>query len=55
MASVEKALLRCSKIARTGNKDEQVKKVVLERVLKQLEEGEPVRTLGLDEEEKSPD
>jgi GTP-binding protein YchF len=53
MASVEKALLRASKIARTGNKDEQVKKLVLERVLKQLEAGDPVRTLGLDEEEKA--
>jgi GTP-binding protein YchF len=53
MTSVEKALLRSSKIARTGNKDEQVKKLVLERVLKQLEAGDPVRTLGLDEEEKS--
>lgn len=30
MASVEKALLRSSKIARTGNKDEQTKKLVLE-------------------------
>lgn len=53
MASVEKALLRASKIARTGNKDEQVKKLVLEKVLKQLEAGDPVRTLGLDEEEKA--
>jgi GTP-binding protein YchF len=53
MASVEKALLRSSKIARTGNKDEQIKKLVLERVLKQLEAGDPVRTLGLDEEEKA--
>ncbi len=53
MASVEKALLRASKIARTGNKDEQAKKLVLEKVLKQLETGDPVRTLGLDEEEKA--
>jgi GTP-binding protein YchF len=53
MASVEKALLRASKIARTGNKDEQAKKLVLEKVLKQLEAGDPVRTLGLDEDEKT--
>ncbi|MDO9215550.1 MAG: redox-regulated ATPase YchF [Methylococcales bacterium] len=52
MASVEKALLRCSKIARTGNKDEQAKKLVLERVLKQLEIGDPVRTMELTEDEK---
>ncbi len=36
MASVEKALLRATKAARTGNKDEQAKKDVLEKVFKQL-------------------
>jgi ribosome-binding ATPase len=52
MASVEKALLRSTKIARTGNKDELARKGVLEKALKQLEEGEPVRTLGLSDDEK---
>ena len=51
MASVEKALIRASKIARTGNKDELVKKLVLERVLNQLNAGEPARTLPLTEDE----
>ena len=53
MASVEKALLRASKIARTGNKDELAKKIVLEQVLKQLEAGEPARTLPLTDDEKT--
>ncbi|MCF7988334.1 MAG: redox-regulated ATPase YchF [Methylovulum sp.] len=53
MASVEKALLRVSKSAKSGNKDDQQKKSVLERVLKQLEAGEPVRGLGLSDDEKA--
>jgi hypothetical protein len=53
MASVEKALLRASKAARTGNKDEQAKKEVLEKVFKQLDSGEPARTLALTDDEKA--
>jgi GTP-binding protein YchF len=53
MASVEKALLRATKVARTGNKDELVKKLVLERVFKQLDSGEPARTLSLTDDEKA--
>jgi len=53
MASVEKALLRASKIARTGNKDELVKKLVLERVFNQLDAGQPARTLALTDDEKA--
>lgn len=53
MASVEKALLRAGKAARTGNKDEQAKKDVLEKVFKQLDAGEPARTLPLTVDEKA--
>ena len=53
MASVEKALLRTSKVAKSGNKDEQHKKQVLEQILKHLDSGEPVRSLGLDDDEKA--
>lgn len=53
MASVEKALLKSTKIARTGNKEEQAKKAVLERIFAQLDAGEPARTLGLDDDEKA--
>jgi len=52
MASVEKALLRSAKIAKTGNKEELARKTVLEKALKQLEAGDPVRTLGLSDDEK---
>jgi len=52
LASVEKALLRSTKIAKTGNKEELARKSVLEKALKQLESGDPVRTLALSEDEK---
>ncbi len=53
MASVEKALLRVSKSAKSGNKDDMQKKQVLERVLTQLNAGEPARGLHLNEDEKA--
>ncbi|NOT10529.1 MAG: redox-regulated ATPase YchF [Methylococcaceae bacterium] len=53
MASVEKALLRSSKMAKSGNKDEQAKKQVLEQILKQLDAGHPARLLELTPEEKA--
>jgi len=53
MASVERALLRVSKMAKSGSKEDVAKKIVLERALKQLEAGEPVRGLNLDPDEKA--
>ncbi len=52
LVAVEKALLRSTKIAKTGNKEELARKSVLEKVLQQLETGDPVRTLALSEDEK---
>ena len=52
-ASVEKALLRVAKSAKSGNKDDVEKKRVLEAVLAQLDTGEPARSLGLSGEEKA--
>ena len=52
MASIEKALQKSLKAARTGNKEENAKKVVLEKVMEQLNAGEPVRTLDLSDDEK---
>ncbi len=52
MASVEKALLKVAKLSKSGNKDELAKKNVLDKVLVQLNKGEPARTLPLAEEEK---
>ncbi len=53
MASVEKALLRTAKLAKSGNKDELAKKQVLEQVLQQLDSGKPARALGLGDDEKA--
>ncbi|MGZ5052336.1 MAG: redox-regulated ATPase YchF [Methylobacter sp.] len=53
MASVERALTRSSKVARTGNKDEQAKKEVLEKIFKQLDAGGPARALPLTDDEKA--
>jgi ribosome-binding ATPase len=53
MASVEKALLRTSKMSKSGNKDELAKKQVLERILKQLDTGQPARLLELSADEKA--
>jgi GTP-binding protein YchF len=50
--SVEKAILRSSKVAKSGDKDAKIKMVVLERVKAHLDQGKPVRTLGLSKEEK---
>lgn len=54
MATVEKALVRVSKQAKSGNKDDLAKKHVLEKVAKQLSDtGEPVRCMGLSDDEKN--
>jgi GTP-binding protein YchF len=51
MSSVEKALQRATKASKSGDKDELAKKKVLEKVFAQLDEGLPVRTLDLTEDE----
>ena len=51
MASVEKSLLKATKAARTGNKDEQAKKQTLEKVFDHLDKGLAVRSLDLTEDE----
>jgi len=52
MDSVEKALNRHSKVAKSGDKDAKAKVAVLETVKTALDEGKPVRALGLDAEQK---
>ena len=51
MASVEKAIQKSAKASKSGNKDDLARKQVLEKVLEHLNIGEPVRSLGLDEDE----
>jgi hypothetical protein len=53
MESVDKAILRYSKVAKSGDKDAKAMLALLERVKAQLEDdGKPVRAMGLDEDEK---
>jgi len=52
MESVEKAITKTSKVAKSGDKDAKAKLAVLERVRDHLDKGEPVRTLDLDDDQK---
>jgi hypothetical protein len=53
MATVDKALQRAVKASKSGNKDELAKKALFEKVLAHLDTGKPVRSMGLDAEEKA--
>jgi GTP-binding protein YchF len=52
METVEKAITKTSKVAKSGDKDAKAKLAVLEQVRDHLDKGEPVRTLELDEDQK---
>jgi GTP-binding protein YchF len=52
MASVDKALQKCLKAAKSGNKEELIKKDLFERVLSHLDRGDPVRSFKLEDAEK---
>lgn len=52
MESVEKAINKTSKVAKSGDKDAKARMVVLEKVQAQLNDGGMVRALGLDEDQK---
>ncbi|WP_415890167.1 redox-regulated ATPase YchF [Neptuniibacter sp. SY11_33] len=51
LESCEKQLQRIQKLAKGGDKEAVAQKAMLERVIPHLEEGKPVRGLGLDEDE----
>ncbi len=51
IATVEKALQKTTKASKSGNKEELAKKQVLEKVADHLDQGEPVRSMGLNEDE----
>jgi ribosome-binding ATPase len=51
--SVEKALIRAEKLAKSGDKDAQARKPVLSKVREALDQGKPARTAGLDSDEKA--
>jgi len=52
MVSVEKALQRVLKSAKSGSKDDLHKKEILERLTVHLDTGKPARSLGLDADEQ---
>lgn len=52
METVDKNILRTQKIARTGDKDAKRRLAVLEKAHAALDEGKPLRAIGLDEDEK---
>lgn len=52
MDSVEKAILKTSKVAKSGDKDGKARLAVLERIKAQLDAGHMVRALGLSDDEK---
>ena len=51
LESVQKALDKVSRVAKSGDKDAQKQTALLEKVQAHLDEGQPVRSLGLDENE----
>jgi hypothetical protein len=53
LESVEKQLQRVSRVARSGDKTAKAQQCVLEKILPHLNQGLPVRTLALDEEEQA--
>ncbi len=52
MDSVDKAILRVAKVAKSGDKDAKAKLAVLERVKAQLDVGKLVHAMGLSEDEQ---
>jgi len=52
MESVEKALLKSQKVAKSGDKAAKTMVDLLEKVKAQLDEGKPVRAMGLDKDQQ---
>lgn len=53
LESIEKSLLKITKQTRSGDKKALAEKAVLEKIKAHLDEGLPVRTLALDEDDKN--
>jgi GTP-binding protein YchF len=51
--SVEKAIHRVAKVAKSGDKEAKARLAVLEQVQAELNEGKPVRAMGLDDEQRA--
>ncbi len=53
LATADKALVRVSKSAKSGNKDELAKKQIIEKLLEHLDSGQPARTAPMEDEAKA--
>ena len=53
LESCEKQLQRVARVAKSGDKEAKAQKALLEKVIPHLEEGNPVRSLELDDAEKA--
>jgi len=53
MEAVDKALLKASKLARTGDKEAKARVALLEKIKPCLDNGKPVRSLELNDDEKA--
>ena len=51
LETVEKALARAAKLAKSGNKDASAQQALFEKLHAQLDQGKPVRALGLSDDE----
>ncbi len=52
LESVEKAILRAQKLAKGGDKDAKARLTILEKIKPVLDEGNPVRSIDFDDDEK---
>lgn len=52
LESCEKQLQRVTRVAKSGDKDAKAQKVLLERIVPHLEEGHPVRSMAMTDEEQ---
>lgn len=52
MATVDKALQRAAKASKSGNKEEQAKQKLFEKIAEHLDAGEPVRSMHLTDEQR---
>lgn len=53
LESVEKSILRFTKLAKGGDKDAKFRLTLLEQIRAQLDKGEPVRAMNLDDEQRA--
>lgn len=53
MEALDKSLLKASKLARTGDKEAKAKEALLQKIKPHLDEGKPIRSLELNDDERA--